>query len=216
MRLTLLSALLVLVVSHSASAYDSHFGIDPALKDKLGFLAKSHRTNLTSGRTGNLFTVDASAVLKVDAAKMLAAALDYDHYVAFGMPHLNESHVVERASPDLLYTFASMSYLTMHSQHYLEVRTQRAMSSNGAAGIEWELVQRHPSWQYNDSPAFSRMDGSFYLEPLTDGNVYVRYYLANEVKSSLAGLFPGIVKNALTNGAADVIMVLARQAPVQP
>lgn len=216
--LMVISPLLVaLVFAHSSThaiAFESHFEIDPSVKESLAQIARNHVTATRSGRSGDLYSADASAVLKVNPAKLFAAAQDYDHYVAFGMPHLDEARVVERASPDLLFTFASMSYATMSSRHYLEVRLHPNLSPAGAMGMEWQLAQRHPGWPYNDSPAFSRMDGSFYLEPLADGNVYIRYFLANNV--NMPGIFSSIIQRALRSGAADVIMVLARQAKVQP
>jgi hypothetical protein len=214
--ISMVVGLVALFQASVSFAYDSRFEINPDLAGQLDQLAQNHTTTTSSGRSGNQYWVDASAVLKVDAAKLLAASLDYDHYVQFGMPHLNDSRVVETASPDLFYTYASMSYITMSSRHYLEIRVHRTINDRGGAGLEWELTPKRASWPYNESSSFTRLEGSFFIQPLADGNVYVRSYLTNDVNVPLGSLLSGIIQKALRNGAADVIMALARQAPVQP
>lgn len=200
----------LLIWAPAARAFDTHFGVNPAVS--LPQLEESASTSTSSGHNGNIYWADASAVLHVDAAKLFAASQDYDQYVQFGMPHLNESHVVEHESPDVLFTWASMSIFTLHSQHYLEVHMHPSLSVEGSRGMEWQLAPKQPDWPYNNAPGFTRSDGSFYIEPLSDSSVYVRYYLSNDVNLSLGGLLNGVIQSQLRKGAADVIMVLARQA----
>ena len=203
---------LIAALTPAAWAYDSRFGIDPNVS--VAQLEAAHSTSTSSGRNGDLYWADASAVLNVDAAKLFAAALDYDDYVAFGMPHLNESHVVERDSPTYLFTWASMSIATLHSQHYFEVTVHPALAAAGSQGMEWQLTPKRPSWPYTEASAFTQSNGSFYIEPLADGAVYVRYYLSNDVNIPLSGLLGGLIQSQLRKGAADVIMALVHQAPV--
>ncbi|MGK5084819.1 SRPBCC family protein [Bdellovibrionota bacterium FG-1] len=195
-----------------AQAYDSRFGINPSVQNALLDLAQRHVTQTVSNRVGDLFSADASAVMDVDPAKVFAAGLDYDHFVQFGMPHLSESVLVERTSPDLFYVFSSMSYLSLHSSQYMEVRVHRNLGGPGSAGVEWQLTPKQAGWPHRDSPAFNRMEGSFYVEPLSSGGVYMRYYLANRVDLPLTGLLSGFIQSSLRSGAADVIKALARQA----
>jgi hypothetical protein len=213
--LVTLSLFVAFALSPRAHALDPHLAMEPSAKARLGEMASKHITLVGSTRNGNLFSADASAVLKVDAAKLFAAALDYDHYVKFGMPHLNESHLVERASPDLLYVFSSLTYNSLNSRQYMEVRVHRTLDVPGAMGIEWEKTPKRANWPYADNNAFNRTDGTFYVQPLADGNTYVRYYLSNNVDLPMLGVLSGIIQRALRGGASDVIMVLANQAPVQ-
>jgi hypothetical protein len=200
----------LLLSAPAAWAFDTHFGVNPAVS--LQQLESNATTSTSSGRNGNIYWADASAVLHADAAKLFAAAQDYDRYVEFGMPHLNDSHVVERDSPELLFTWASMSIITLHSQHYLEVLVHPSLGADGSRGMEWQLAPKKPEWPYVNAPGFTRSDGSFYIQPLQDGTVYVRYYLSNDVDVPLGGLLSGVIQSQLRKGAADVIMVLARQA----
>lgn len=197
-----------------ASAFESRFEIDPSLRGRLSALARDRVTNISSSRQGDLYIADASAVLRIDAGRMFAAAVDYDRYVQFGMPRLNASRVVDRPAPDLFYVYSEMSYATMRSSQHMEVRVHRKLGASGSAGIEWQLTPARAHWPAAN-PQFTRMDGSFYLEPLADGYVYVRYFLASRVDLPLSGLLSGLVQKSLRNGAADVITVLARQALLQ-
>lgn len=207
-------AVLLLCIAYfpsSAQAFDSRLGVDPNVS--LSQLASSGTTTTSSGRNGNLYYADASSVLHVDADRLFAAAQDYDHYVQFGMPHLNEAHVVERDSPELLFAWASMSIAVLHSQHYLEVHIHPRLNDFGGRGMEWQLADKKPGWPYNEASAFSHSDGSFFIQPLQDGTVYVRYYLSNDVNLPLSGLLSGIIQSQLRKGASDVITMVARQAP---
>ena len=181
-------------------------------------LGANATTGTTSGASGNIYWADASAVMHVDAARLFAAAQDYDHYVAFGMPHLNESHVVERDSPEVLFTWASMSIATLHSQHYLEVHVHPSLESAGDAagsrGMEWQLASKRPEWPYTEAPGV-HPQRRIILHPTRYRmeRFYVRYYLSNDLDNPLGGLLSGLIKTQLRKGAADVIHAHARQAP---
>ena len=69
-----------------------------------------------------------------------------------------------------------MSYFGQSSKHYLAVRIERNLTS-GAAGIEWRLARPAPGWRYAEASAFTRLDGSWYLERLAERSTYVRYTL---------------------------------------
>jgi ribosome-associated toxin RatA of RatAB toxin-antitoxin module len=205
-------ALAVLALAPSAWAFDSKFNIDPNYN--LGELPANGSALAHSGRSGSLFWADASAVLRANPAKLFAKAKDYDHYVQFGMPHLNASKVMEHDSDELIYTWTSMSYVGLQSEDYLEVRIHDAFDNRGTMGMEWQQAVPKPSWPTNNSK-FYRFDGSFYVQPLDDGKVYVRYYLTNGVNMSLAGLLSGFIQSQLRKGAAEVIMKLAEAAQAQ-
>jgi hypothetical protein len=81
--------------------------------------------------------------------------------------------------------------------------------------MEWQLTPKRPEWPGTEASAFTQSNGSFYLEPLPDGAVYVRYYLSNDVNIPLSGLLSGLIQSQLRKGAADVIQTLARQAPTR-
>jgi hypothetical protein len=89
----------------------------------------------------------------------------------------------------------------------------RNLPTPGAAGIRWELVPRQPAWPYEDAPAFQRLDGSWYLEPLSDGAVYARYFMVAVLDPSLPeGLRAWAVKGQLRDGTRGVIQALSREA----
>jgi hypothetical protein len=222
-KIRALILVLALCVASLASAFESRFEVDAQVS--LEDLATQGTPYVVSGRTNGAYWADASAVLsQVDVAKLFAAAQDYDDYVQFGMPYLNESHVVERESAELLYTWASMTYsiagIDINAEYYLEARIHPDLDSAGARGMEWQVVPRKANWPYEDDhPRFDRNDGSFYIQPLADGRAYVRYFITSDIEVPLGrfGRFFGgdkIIQGALRKGAGNVITALAKQAAV--
>jgi hypothetical protein len=89
----------------------------------------------------------------------------------------------------------------------------RNLASPGAAGIRRELIPRQPAWPYEEAPAFRRFEGSWYLEPLADGTVYVRYFAAAALDPSIPeGLRASAVKGQLREGTRGVVHALAQEA----
>jgi hypothetical protein len=106
-----------------------------------------------------------------------------------------------------------MSCLGQTSKHYLAVHVVRNLASPGAAGIRWELIPRQPAWPYEEAPAFRRFEGSWYLEPLADGTVYVRYFAVAALDPSIPeGLRAWAVKGQLREGTRGVVHALAQEA----
>src|SRR5262245_42492866 len=191
---------LVLIWARVAGAGEARFGADPT--QDLGELARTGRLAISVERTDDVYRLDASAVLRVDARRLLGASVDYERYAQFGVPNLRASHVVSGApSEDVLYTWNWVSYLGHASKHYLAVHVVKGLAVPGAAGIRWELVPRRPAWTYEEASAFTQLDGSWYIEPLADGGVYVRYYLVAALDPSVPeALRAWAVKRQLREG----------------
>lgn len=219
--LRLAGLLLCLALTPSAWAFDSYFEVDRDIS--LSDLAARGSPMVTSGRESGMYWADASAVLsRVNAEKLFSAAQDYGRYTDFGMPYLNVSRVVETQSPEHLFTWASMTYkiagINISSQYYLEVNVRSKLDNQGGRGMEWQIVPKKREWPYADNhPRFSKNDGSFYILPLANGQVYVRYFVTSDIQVPLGrvGRFFGgnkVIQGALREGAANVIKALAKQA----
>jgi hypothetical protein len=197
--------------AHQARAFETRFAIDP--KVNVQQLAQSGEVVSRADRVGDTLLADASAVLRVPFNKLWDASLDYDHYVEMGMPNLKESHLVVRDSVDHLYTWSRMQILTLDSSHYLEVRALRGLTPSGAVGSEWQLASRQANWQYPDASAFGRLEGSWYMEPLPDGSIYVRYFLSAVVETGIPDFLVDLVaKKHFREGVRGVIQALAKRA----
>ena len=207
---------LVLLCARVASGGEARFGMDPT--QDLGELARTRRLAISVERTDDVYRLDASAVLRLDAQRLLGVSVDYERYAQFGVPNLRSSHVVSGApSEDVLYTWNWISYLGYASKHYLAVHFVRGLAVPGAAGIRWELVSRQPAWTYEDASAFTRLDGSWYMEPLPEGGVYVRYYVAAVLDASVPeALRAWAVKRQLRDGTRGVVEALAHEAERRP
>jgi hypothetical protein len=211
-HLTLILAAAALVTPRVVAAGEARFGVDASLD--LAELTRTGRVVISVERVGNVYTLDASAVLRVDPRRLLGVSLGYERYAEIGVPNLRASRVVSAAPDgDVLYTWNWMSCFGQASKHYLAVRVVRHLPTPGAAGIHWELVPRQPGWPYEDAPAFQRLDGSWYLEPLPDGAVYARYFMVAVLDPTLPeGLRAWAVKGQLRDGTRGVIQALSREA----
>jgi len=211
-RLTLILAAAAVGTTRIVAAGEARFGVDGSLD--LADLARTGRVMISVERVGNVYTLDASAVLRVDPRRLLGVSLGYERYAEIGVPNLRASRVVSAAPDgDVLYTWNWMSCFGQTSKHYLAVRVVRNLSTPGAAGIRWELVPGQPAWPYEDAPAFQRLDGSWYLEPLPGGAVYARYYMVAVLDPTLPeGLRAWAVKGQLREGTRGVIQALSREA----
>lgn len=175
---------LLVLGAPTGSTAEPRFEIDP--RQDLAELAATRRVAIEVDRLDGLYLLDASAVLPVGVEALLGASLDYDRFVDMGMPNLRASRVVS---------------------------VRRNLRHPGAAGIEWRLVRRQPDWPYEEASAFTRLEGSWYLEPLGPDRVYVRYVLATTLDPSIPdSLVSGLVKRQLREGTREVIQVLGREA----
>jgi hypothetical protein len=65
--------------------------------------------------------------------------------------------------------------------------------------------------------AFLRLDGSWYIEPLAEGVIYVRYYLVAELDPSVPEVLRAwAVKRYLRDGTRGVVQALAHEAGWRP
>jgi hypothetical protein len=214
--MNLILILFSLWIGHS-HAFEARLAIDPSIN--LKELAQTGEVRVKIVKSSGVFFSDASAVIRVDMVKLIDASVDYDRYTEMGMPNLRESHIIEKARDGFtLFTWSKMSTLGVTSQHYTEVRVLPAFK-DGKFACEWELSRRRPGrpgWIYEDSPAFSRLDGSWYLETLPDGSIYARYFLAADIDTVIPDfLVDGVARKNFGEGVRRVIQVLARQASVR-
>jgi len=207
---------LVLICARVTAAGEARLSQDPT--QDLAELARTGRLAISVERADDVYRLDASAALRVDARRLLGVSLDYERYAQLGVPNLRASHVVSSApGEDVLYTWNWVSYLGYASKHYLAVHVVRDLAVRNAVGIRWELVSRRPAWTYEDASAFTRLDGSWYVEPLADGGVYVRYYLVAGLDTSVPeALRAWAVKRLLREGTRGVVEALAHEAERGP
>jgi hypothetical protein len=96
------------------------------------------------------------------------------------------------------------------SKHYYEVRLL-------PEGSVWHQVSRRAPWTDEDDSAFLLNEGSWYMEPQADGSIYVRYFLALQIDTSIPGFIVDLVAGQkLVQGVKDVVRVLARASGAQP
>lgn len=190
--------------------------IDP--RQDLAELTRTGRIAVSVERREGVYLVDASTVLRVELAALLAVSIDYERYPAMGMPHLREMRIVSRA-PDgeRLCAWVWMRHLGQSSRHYLAVRVRQDTGVAGAAAVEWTLVRREAGWPYEEATVFTRLDGAWYLEPLRDGTVYARYTVAAVLDRSVPeALLAPLVKRELRDCAHAVLGTVAREAAARP
>ncbi len=207
-----------------AHAFETRFAIDPAVNlrelERTGaIVAKMHKQR-------DVYLADASAVLAVDPAKIYQISAEFERYAPIDrttgrpgmkMPGVRESRIVERSGADVLYTWTKMSMSGRSSEHYLEVRFVQGLTPTGAVGTQWQLSPKRRHWPYGEDSAFERLEGSWYVEPLASGKVYVRYFLFADLDTRLPGfLVDMIAKNQFKNGVEEIIRILAREAATRP
>jgi hypothetical protein len=206
-----LVAAALLLVSPGLAGADARFELDPT--QNLANLAHGGIA-LTLDRVQGTYLLDASAVLPARPEMLLRVALDYERYTRMGIPNLRESHVLTvAAEPDVVYAWTWMSGLGRSSKQYLRVRIRRDLGHPGAVALAWTLAPRQPSWPYEEAPAFVRLDGSWYLQPVGEGASYVRYRLAAVPDPGIPDAVVGwLIKRQLRDAARGVIEALAREA----
>lgn len=203
---------LVVLGSPVAGAAAARFRVDP--DRNLAELAQTGRVAISIERSSGTYTLDASAVLPVPLEELLRVSADYGRHAEMGIPNLRESRVVWVApGGDRLYTWSSMNALGHSSKQYLEVEIRRNLTPSGATGMRWTLAPRRSGWPHEEASAFTRLDGSWYLEPLADGTVYVRYFLTAVLAPSIPdGMISWVIKRELREGTRGAIRALAREA----
>lgn len=223
-----MSLFLLLSLNFTVTAFaGGHFAIDPNVNvaaletaidadgtERIALAPASQETR------GKYITRDASAVLRnVDFNRLFAAAKNFNQYKAMGMPYLLESKIVETPNPQTLITYNDMSSGVLSSQHFynVQLRTQ-------GDGMEWEQIRpgssryrRAQGGFYSDDPKFSKQVGSWYMERLPSGNVYVRYYASVIVDAPLIpnGVIARHAGPMFERGAKAVIKKLAARARVR-
>jgi hypothetical protein len=189
-------------------------GLEIDRTQDLAELVRNGRVAIGVDQDHGAYTLDASAVLPGRAHDLLRVALDYDRYASLGVPTLRESHMLAvTAETDVFYAWTWMSALGRSSKQYLRVRVRRDLARPGAAALEWTLAPRQAGWPYEQAPAFVRLDGFWYLQPIDDRVTYVRYYLSAVPDPTLPdAVVAWLVKRQLREGARAVIEALARAA----
>jgi hypothetical protein len=201
-----------LVAWAPVASAEVRLAIDPT-RD-LAQLARSGQVAIAFDRRDGVYTVDASAVLPGSGAELLRVALDYERYASIGVPNVRECHVVAVfPADDVVYAWAWMSTLGHSSKHYLRVRVRHDLPSAGAAALEWTLAARQAAWPYEHAPAFVRLEGSWYVEPLPGRGSYVRYFLRAVPDPALPDALVGwLIERQLRTGARLVVEALGREA----
>jgi hypothetical protein len=181
-------------------------------------LAQSAEAAVAVRRADGLYVVDASAVVRASAERLLTAAVAYERHVAMGMPHLWASHVVDTdATGHRLHVWTSLRCLGVSSSQYLVVQIRREVGLPGAAVVTWQLMPRRAEWPHPAASAFRRLEGWLYLEPRADGMTYVRYFgvAALDLEGPETVIGP-LVARQLTDGTREMLGILAREAATVP
>lgn len=183
----------------------------------LGELAREAKPRTFFTRVGRDLRTDASAILArgVSAPTLLARALEFDRYREWKMPNVRRCQIVARSNhPEVVW--CEMSSMGVGSFHYLRVEVVPLGNEADPLrplGIRWTLVtdEIQEDWKHPNRPAFERLDGSWYMEPQSDGTTYVRYFIASKLTASVPGfLIDLLVKRELEGGVRDVIRTLDR------
>lgn len=209
-----------------AQAADIRFGIDPNA-NLAALKAASSPSNMPMpiDHNGNTYQLDGSAVLhdcdaahaSCDLDKLWVIAKDYNDYAKFGMPDLKQSIVVSGAPAQdsdgpVLFAWIDMVAFGIESASYLEVHTAPAEEglSADSRGIYWvTATQTQSGWGYPNNPAFLDFHGSWYMQDLGGGDMYVRYYLSATAKNAIEGLVAG---PRLQSDARQTVTILWQQA----
>ncbi|MCC7440019.1 MAG: hypothetical protein IT285_00200 [Bdellovibrionales bacterium] len=227
-------ALVSALWTSAASGENPRFTIDPrvniaALAGQLG--EPTIRSSYSQGR----FDADASAVIIADFARLRRAAFDFDRYVAMSMPYLHGSHTVGSAGGGIAHIWNWMSMalgpFNQTTKHCFLVHFHPSISSY-SSGSEWQIdpcpsgaqarLPQHLQPEFEDDPAFDRLDGIWYMEalPALSENgapkIYVRYATVAEPDVPGVGLVAGAIRSRMESGAKRVIGILAREAALQP
>lgn len=206
--------------SWAAMATEARFEVADGLD--LNELQSSQTIDVTTGRTGDLYTVDGSAVMEIVPSRFEAAALDFDLQARLGMPDTAEGHSFDHVG-DHEYAWVHMVALGTNSKHYFDINVYRdganGLTPSNAWAATWQMVPGQAGWAYEDAPQFGRIEGSLYLMPLGNGDpntkqpVYVRYFTLAQVRSPLPNfLIAGFVKGHFAADVQTGLRILESQA----
>ena len=201
----------------------AHAGIGKLERDgsvDIELLASTGEVKIQSSHRGYDVVADASAVLKnVDFAKLKQASIDFNHWARFGMPGVQAMYVVRQPSPTQMLVWIFMTNPGGSTKHYQNVVISPLIGAQGAFGNTFQIT--HPAnparltsgQTLQDDPAFSAFEGSWYLEPLAGGRVYVRYFVDATVDSGIPAFLVGpIAQSSMVDGIRQMIHILANQA----
>jgi hypothetical protein len=207
----LLAGIIVLSFTSAALAGETRYSIDQA--QDLAALARTGELNLKINRQDRKVSVDGSAVVKVDIDKYMRVVKEFERYPAFGIESIREVHVVERGPGDLVYVWHNVAASGRESKQYLEFKLEPVLTNTRARGMEWQQVQRRATWTYEEKSQFLSIAGSWYLEPLADGNVYIRYFQQADIASGLPGwLIELVIRNTFINDSKKAYEAFVRAA----
>ena len=213
-----LAVLLVLFSSVPALAGAVRYERDRSVD--LDDLARTGQVAVQSNYRGYDVTADASAVLtRVDFAKLKALSVDFNRWARMGMPGVEAMYIVRQPSPTQMLVWIHMTNPGGSTQHYQNIAIVPSIGNQGAFGNSFELT--HPAQlsrltngqTLGDDPAFSSFEGSWYLEPLGNGRVYVRYFVDATVDSGIPAFLVGpIARSSMVDGIREMIRIFAAQA----
>ncbi len=207
----MLVGVIVLSFTASALAIETRYGIDTT--QDLGALARSGELVIKIDRRDRKVSVDGSAVVKVDPDKYMTVIKQYERYPAFGIESIKEVHVVERGPGDVVFVWHNVAASGRESKQYMEFRERPVLSNTRARGMEWQMVSRRSNWGYEAKSAFVTIAGSWYLEPLADGNTYIRYFQQADIDSGLPGwLIEIVIRNTFMNDSKKAYESFVRAA----
>jgi hypothetical protein len=211
-----LTGLMVLIAS-SAQATEVRLQVNSATS--LDALRESQDIQVTTGRSGDVFTVDASAVLDIIPSRFEAVAMDFDLQSSLGMPETPESHTVDHHGDEIV-AWIHMAAIGANSKHYFDLHVlHNGVAPAYAWAASWQMVRAQPGWPYEDAPAFGKIEGSLYVLPLgsagpdTRQPTYVRYFSLAQVQTILpAWLISGFVRGQLASDIQRGLRILEAQA----
>lgn len=175
-------------------------------------------------RRGTHLSVEASIVLKnADFDGLLRDSRAFDRYVQMGMPNLVDSRIVIPGAQEFVtwtHMATSVWGTTQSSQHFMQVRLTSGPNARGGQGQTWVLYspsateRRVHSITSPEASAFWDFEGAWYMQPLSDGSIYCRYYIAGTMKNRLVGSIfgRGPAMSQFGSGVYQVMLRLATRA----
>ena len=175
-------------------------------------------------RTGTRLSVEASMILRnADFAALMRDARNFGQYRQMGMPNLVDSRIVVPGTQEFV-TWTHMATrvfgTTQTSKHFMQVRLTSGQNSQRGEGQTWVLYsptateRRVHSITVPEQSAFWDFEGAWYMQPLADGSVYCRYYIAGTMRNRLVGTIfgRGAAMSQFSSGVFQVMTRLATRA----
>jgi hypothetical protein len=175
-------------------------------------------------RAGTYLSVEASMILKnADFNALLSDSRAFGRYVQMGMPNLRDSRIVVPGAQEFI-TWTHMATSTplglRESRHFMQVRLTPAPNSEQGQGQTWVLYsptdaeRRRLGITLPENSAFWDFEGAWYMQPLSDGSIYCRYYIAGTMKDRIVTLpiARGQAMRQFGNGVYQIMLRLATRA----